>query len=837
MKKNLLLRRLFTMISCFMVIQYLQAQTNQNLDFDKVNDWVKLENGSQYLTNKPGMTIAGWFFDNDLGYGQGMIGFRGTVQNFYMIELANGSIECRFRNSANQLFEYVAPNNTIIPQIWQHFAWVYDGSAVKLYVNGNLKGSKAASGLFTDGTMPFGIGLNTLGSAYPFFWGGRIDEVSAWSKALSQSEIQAMMTNELTGNEAGLEMYYKFNQGVPGGDNTSITKLISKVYSPARDADIVDFAMVGPTSNFEGTLDASYQAISFPSITSKLNNNPPFQVEATATSGLPVTIEVHSGPATMVGNTVTLSGDTGLVVLQATQLGNAQFDPADTVFQSFEVLNPTLHVPAIDPRNPLAGDVYVPTLGKIQLAVISSISYPELFSVNGVKFKINNETIDAVDFQNGHYTAWWAPPSYGGFDIEVLSTNNFGATASKIVHINVVNSTTSSTSIVCTDTWLNPSKNIIYVTGQLPSYLGAYNKISAILRVHCPSGGCETYDRISSIDAQDHEGNWFQVIKYITPYGVGCTHTLDVTDYMSILQGKVNFRINCGSMENGLLYDLSFSYTEGVPLHAYSTVQEVWKGYYPFGDYANLQPVAAFDYFYHPGLVVASKLKLVSTGHGWGSLNTGNAAEFYEATHNILVNGVQKFSQHNWTDCNPNPDACQPQNGTWYYDRAGWCPGSISKPFDFDMTPYIADGAVQLRYQFYDQYIDQCHPHNPNCVTGTTCTDCSDNFNPSLDVACNLINFADSPITTVANQQFTPYTSVIDVFPNPTTGRIDISLNSNTTLGNAMIFIYDNMGRPVLQKEWNSKKTSIDLTGQPKGVYLLKMVSTNRTEVKRVILQ
>ncbi|MBK8566465.1 MAG: hypothetical protein IPN76_24820 [Saprospiraceae bacterium] len=34
-----------------------------------------------------------------------------------------------------------------------------------------------------------------------------------------------MMANELNGDEAGLQLYYKFNQGVPDGDNTSISKL------------------------------------------------------------------------------------------------------------------------------------------------------------------------------------------------------------------------------------------------------------------------------------------------------------------------------------------------------------------------------------------------------------------------------------------------------------------------------------------------------------------------------------------------------------------------------------------------------------------------------------
>ena len=418
MKNFYFFARLAVLILALAVSAGLKAQTNQYLHFDMVDDHVLLDNGSQYLANKPGMTIAGWFYDDQLAYGQGLMGFRGS-QGFYLIELADGKIECRFINSANTLFEFVAPANTIIPQVWQHIAWVYDGAALKLYVNGNLKGQKTANGLFTATNIPFVIGRSIAGGGLNFFWGGRIDEVSAWSKALTQAEIQAMIANELTGNETGLQMYYKFNQGVPGGNNTSITKLTSKVFSPDRDADLLNFAMVGPTSNFNGTLDTTYQAISFAQIPNKLNTNPPFDIEASATSGLDVIFNILSGPASIVGNTITLTGDTGKVVVEATQPGNSQYNAADPVVQSFMVLNPSLHVPDIDPRNPLAGDVYVPSLSQIQLACISTIAYPELFAVGGVQFRINGQTITAQNFWNGHFTAWWTPPSYGSYAIEI----------------------------------------------------------------------------------------------------------------------------------------------------------------------------------------------------------------------------------------------------------------------------------------------------------------------------------------------------------------------------------------------------------------------------------
>lgn len=835
MKNNYLKLTLITMALLFTALSGLRAQTNQYLHYDCANrDYVVLENASQYIANKPGITIAGWFYDDQLGYGQGLMGFRGT-QGFYMIQLADGKVECRFQNSAGTLFEYVAPANTVIPQVWQHFAWMYDGSAIKLYVNGILKGSKPASGTFTATNIAFAIGRSIL-AGLDFYWCGRTDEVSVWSKALTQAEVQDMMDNELTGQEPGLEMYYKFNQGVPGGNNTSITMLTSQVDSPARDADLINFRMTGETSNFNGTLDPTYQAIAFAPIPNKLNNEPPFAIEATATSGLPVFFNILSGPATVEGNIITLTGAPGLVEVEATQPGGGQYNPAEPVIQRFNVLDPQTHVPDIDIRNPLAGNVYVPVLSPIQLAAISTIDFPELFSVAWVKFRINGQTVDAQNFWNGHFTGWWTPPGYGNYNVEVLSANNFGAVKTETVSISIQPAASNSSAQAFKDIWLNPTQITQTAEANLPSFLGAYDQIIATLNVHCPTGGCGEWDRVAYFEAQDKEGNWVEIIRYITPYGVACSHSIDLTDYMSILQGKTAFRATCPTLDNGFLYDLTLDYRSGTPAYLYSRVKEVWREIFPFGDYANLQPVSDFQYEY-PENTVASRLKLVSTGHGWGDLNTSNAAEFYNATHDIYVNGAKKYSQINWNTCNPNPDGCQPQNGTWYHNRAGWCPGSIAPWFNFSLNEYVNAGNITLGYKFFENYVDYCHPNHPNCQTGVTCSDCNDSFNPVLDVASYVISYATSPMIVVKSEPKPVTENALLVFPNPSNGIFEISLEKTINLKNGEIIIYDNLSRPVKFIPWNGDALTLDLSTHGSGMYFLQVVSPGFSTVKKIVIR
>jgi hypothetical protein len=76
------------------------------------------------------------------------------------------------------------------------------------------------------------------------------------------------------------------------------------------------------------------QTISFPSIPNKTVISSPFQISATASSGLPVTLAIV-GPATLQGTKVTVTG-VGKVTITATQAGDAQYNSA-TAEQSFNV--------------------------------------------------------------------------------------------------------------------------------------------------------------------------------------------------------------------------------------------------------------------------------------------------------------------------------------------------------------------------------------------------------------------------------------------------------------------------------------------------------------------
>jgi len=366
-----------------------------------------------------------------------------------------------------------------------------------------------------------------------------------------------------------------------------------------------------------------------------------------------------------------------------------------------------------------------------------------------------------------------------------------------------------------------------------PTYVGSFNDIMAYFNVTCPPLGCDPWDRVGEIRVRSPNGKWVEILRYITPYGVPCEHELDVTDYASLLQGLVEMQLSIGTHNDGFVVDVVFDFKEGTPTYKYSWVDPIWYGWYPLGDYANLQPVDTIIWNYDE-TVEASKLKVVNTGHGWGDANTSNAAEFYEAIHHIKVND-DSYPQHLWVDCNPNPDGCQPQNGTWYYNRAGWCPGSIGYEYEYDLTQYVNMSDVQLVYEFYPGYVDYCHPNHPDCVTGVTCWDCDQGFNPTYYVSGNLISYSNSlyiPVGEKENDYFG-----LQLSPNPAIDYVQLSTSKNNASLNARVQIYNTSGQLLQHFKWNGETRSVDVSEFAEGVYIVSVQSGKEIEVKKLVVQ
>ena len=88
---------------------------------------------------------------------------------------------------------------------WHHYCITYNGSALKVYYDGNL--------MITNN-----VTINTtshelyIGRWSVNYFNGKIDEFAVWNKELSQDEIRQKMHLTHTGNESGLIDYWQFNE-------------------------------------------------------------------------------------------------------------------------------------------------------------------------------------------------------------------------------------------------------------------------------------------------------------------------------------------------------------------------------------------------------------------------------------------------------------------------------------------------------------------------------------------------------------------------------------------------------------------------------------------------
>ena len=82
----------------------------------------------------------------------------------------------------------------LVTNTWAHVATTYDGANLRLYVDGALVGSQAATGSIATSTGQLRIGGNTIWGEY---FAGLIDEVRIYNRALTQAEIQTDMTQSI----------------------------------------------------------------------------------------------------------------------------------------------------------------------------------------------------------------------------------------------------------------------------------------------------------------------------------------------------------------------------------------------------------------------------------------------------------------------------------------------------------------------------------------------------------------------------------------------------------------------------------------------------------------
>jgi len=175
------------------------GQVGQAFSFDGSDDYVDAGMGSNTIMAGKYMTIESWVYPKALASG---------INKADSIIIKRGSYYTVLRNDADKnwyevlfygltqdpVYLYHRSNSEIPLNQWTHVATTWDGTDIKMYINGNLDRSIPVTGSITDpNAYPLTIGYDS--DMYDNVFNGTIDEVAIYDRALTADEVKQHYVN------------------------------------------------------------------------------------------------------------------------------------------------------------------------------------------------------------------------------------------------------------------------------------------------------------------------------------------------------------------------------------------------------------------------------------------------------------------------------------------------------------------------------------------------------------------------------------------------------------------------------------------------------------------
>ncbi len=183
--------------------------------FDGVDDYLLVPHSPGF--NTPRLSLSAWIRSDRLVQTTHIVGRENDSVNSSFMKLAYdwNTIILTMGNGSSELhLSHVLPEGI---GIWHHVVGTYDGTSLKLYVDGDAR----AQGIMENGTCemerPWVVGTNPRWMNWGFFEGA-VDEVSVYGRTLSPSDIRAQ---------------YRLRQGTYGW-NVLASDGVNETSSPTR---------------------------------------------------------------------------------------------------------------------------------------------------------------------------------------------------------------------------------------------------------------------------------------------------------------------------------------------------------------------------------------------------------------------------------------------------------------------------------------------------------------------------------------------------------------------------------------------------------------------------
>ena len=146
-----------------------------------MSSWVKLEPKPSPFSNRPHSIMGRWD-------GNGVSVFRHQL-NY------DGDISTQLVGGGS---EHVFVAGSISYDAWSHVIITYDGETLRHFVNGSLIGTENLDIVINTSSTDLTFGEIHMGNGHWYMFSGTMDDCGYWSRALSESEITVLYTEQLS---------------------------------------------------------------------------------------------------------------------------------------------------------------------------------------------------------------------------------------------------------------------------------------------------------------------------------------------------------------------------------------------------------------------------------------------------------------------------------------------------------------------------------------------------------------------------------------------------------------------------------------------------------------
>ncbi len=174
-----------------------EGKFNASLDFDGSNDYAYMTTAAP-LQGGTALTLSAWVKPATLTGNHSPVGFFGSASDKgYWFNLpSSGEPQFWISRDGSGQDNAVGSIGQVTTGVWTHMVGTYDGTTMKIYINGVQAGSAAQSGTIHTVTTADAFAIGRLGALSSDYFDGQVDEVRVYNRVLSSSDIQSLYQAE-----------------------------------------------------------------------------------------------------------------------------------------------------------------------------------------------------------------------------------------------------------------------------------------------------------------------------------------------------------------------------------------------------------------------------------------------------------------------------------------------------------------------------------------------------------------------------------------------------------------------------------------------------------------